>query len=125
MIKEIGAHEIYKHWTMFRIIELNGNKTIMSIWSFKRKIVPYGGLIKHNSCMCSHIFMQQWGVNYWENYFPVVNWMSVRAILTLSILIELHIKSVYFVLAYTQSDVKTEIFMELPIGFLLEGAHLR
>ena len=37
---------------------------------------------------------------------PVVNWMSVRATITLIILRELHIKSVDFVLAYTQYDVK-------------------
>ena len=49
--------------------------------------------------------------------------MSVRAILVLSIPIELHTNSVYFILAYTQADVKTDIFMELPIGFGVEGYH--
>ena len=29
--KEIGAHENYKHWNLVKIIELNGNNTIMSI----------------------------------------------------------------------------------------------
>ena len=65
------------------------------------------------------------GMNYWDTCYPVVNWISVKAILTRSILRELQTKSVYFVLAYTQSDVKTEIFMELPIGFEVEVAHLR
>ena len=37
---------------------------------------------------------------------PVVNWMSVRATITLIILRELHTKSVDFVLAYIQYDVK-------------------
>ena len=67
--------------------------------------------------------MHQWGVNYWETYYPVVNWMSVRPMLTLSILRELHTKSLNFVLTYTKDDAKTEIFMELPIGFGFEGAH--
>ena len=65
------------------------------------------------------------GVNYWETYSPVVNWMSVRAMLTLIILRDIHTKSVDFVLDYTQSGVKSEIFMELPIGFGIEGAHPR
>ena len=69
--------------------------------------------------------MQKLGVNYWETYSPVVYWMSVRAILTLRILRELHTKSVYFVLACTQADVKSEIFMELPILFGFEGDHPR
>ena len=28
-------------------------------------------------------------------------------------------------MAYTQADIKTEIFMELPISFGVEGAHHR
>ena len=49
--------------------------------------------------------------------------MPVKAMLTLSILREIHTKSVDFVLAYTQVDVKSEIFMELPIDFGVEGDH--
>ena len=55
----------------------------------------------------------------------MVNLISVRDILTLIILRYIHNKSVYIVLAYTHSDVKSEIFMELPIGFVGEGAHSR
>ena len=51
--------------------------------------------------------------------------MSVRAILTPSIIRVLHTKSVDFVLAYTQDDVTSEILMELPIGFRVEGGHPR
>ena len=51
----------------------------------------------------------------------MVNWMSVGSMITLSILREIHTKSVYFAPAYTQADVKTDIFMELPINFGVEG----
>ena len=44
---------------------------------------------------------------------------------TLIILRNLHTKSVGFVLAYTQADVKSEIFMEIPIRFGTEGDHPR
>ena len=55
----------------------------------------------------------------------MVNWIYVRAMLTLSIIRELHTKSVDFVLAYTWVDVKTGIFLELPIGFGFEGSQSR
>ena len=64
-------------------------------------------------------------VNYWATYSPVVNLMSISAMLTLSILRELHTKSVDFFLSYTQADVKTDIFMELNIDFLVKGDHPR
>ena len=49
--------------------------------------------------------------------------MFVRVIFTLIILRELNTKSVDFFLAQTQDDVKTEIFMEIPISFGVEGSH--
>ena len=51
--------------------------------------------------------------------------MSVIAMLTLTILRELHAKSADFVMAYTQDGAKTEILMKVPIGFELEGGHPR
>ena len=97
----------------------------MSIWYFKRKRSPYGSLIKHKARLCTHVSMHQWGVHYWDTYSPVVNWMSVRSIIILSILIGIHTKSVDFVLAYNKSDLKTDIFMGPPIGFGAEGAYPR
>ena len=48
--------------------------------------------------------------------------MSGGATNTLSMFRELHIKSGFF-LAYTQADLKSEIFMKLPIDFGVEGDH--
>ena len=76
------------------------------------------GLIKHKSRLCAHVGMPKLGVNYWDTYSPVVNCMSFRAILTQSVLWDIHTKSVDFVLDYTQADVETDIFMELTIFFL-------
>ena len=39
----------------------------------------------------------------------------------LSIILEIHTKSLDFILAYNQADEKTEICMELPIGLGVEG----
>ena len=53
----------------------------------------------------------------------MVNWISVRSILTPIILRELNTKSVDFVLVYAQADVKSEIFLELPIVFGVKVDH--
>ena len=78
----------------------------MPIWYFKINRAPYGRLIKHKYRLCVHGGMQKWGVNCWETYYPVVNWMCVRVMLTLIILRELHTRSVYFFLSYTQAGIK-------------------
>ena len=65
-----------------------------------------------------------WGES-WETYCPVLNRISVIAMLTLIILRGLHIKSVDLFLAYTQDDVKIHLFMKLTICFGVEGSHPR
>ena len=96
MINQKGYNESYNHWNLVRIRQLNGKKTIMSIWFFKRNRAPYGRLIKYKSRLCTYGGMHKWGVNYFDTYSPVVNWVSVGVILTLSILREIHTKSVFF-----------------------------
>ena len=47
----------------------------------------------------------------------MVNWISVRILLALSIIHKLESKSIDFVLAFPQADLEREVFMELPYGF--------
>ena len=48
MLDEIATHEEREHWTLLDRKEMPiGAKTIMAIWSFKRKRYPDGSLNKH------------------------------------------------------------------------------
>ena len=78
----------------------------MYIWSFKINRSPYGRPIKYKFFLCAHGGMQIWGMNYWETYPPVVNWLYITSMISLIILRELHNKSVDFILAYTQAYFK-------------------
>ena len=64
-------------------------------------------------------------VTFWDNYSRVVNWISVRGMLTTSILQKFHTKSVDFVLAYTQADGEPEIYMEVSLGFGVDEGQSR
>jgi hypothetical protein len=122
MIKEITDHETREHWTLIDRDKIPpGTKTIMSIWSFKRKRHPDGTLNKHKARLCAHGGMQTWGQNYWETYAPVVNWASVRLILAVAKIHNLPSKSIDFVLAFPQAPLEVPVYMELPMGFVPEG----
>ena len=90
-------------------------KTILSIWYFKRKIFPYGRLVKHNSILCAHGGMQKWGVKYWGNYYAVVNWIKVRTLLAIASIHEFPSRSIDFVLAYPQYDLDVDVFLWLHL----------
>jgi hypothetical protein len=118
MINEVDDHKTRKHWTLMKRYDLpNGTKTIMAIWSFKRKQYPDSTLNKHKARLCAHSGMQTWGQNYWETYAPVVNWASVRILLAVAKIHGLSSKSIGFVLAFPQADLEVPVYMELPLGF--------
>jgi hypothetical protein len=91
-------------------------KVIQAIWSFKRKRFPDGTLNKYKARLCAHGGMQEWGVNYWETYAPVVNWISVRFLLILGEIAGLESRAIDFVLAFPQADLDVPVYMALPLG---------
>jgi hypothetical protein len=71
MIKEVDDHKNRNHWTIMRCSDMPvDTKTIMSIWSFKRKHYPEGSLYNHKARLCEHSGMQTWGQNYWDTCMP-------------------------------------------------------
>ena len=55
MEKEIADHSSRNHWSVMRTSELPPKaKIIMAIWSFKRKRLPDGTLLKHKARLCAH-----------------------------------------------------------------------
>ena len=91
----------------------------MMIWSFKRKRRPDGTLAKYKARLCCHRRQHELGVNYWSTYAPVVSWSSIRILMTLARLNNMHTKSVDFVQAFPQAAVKTNIYLHNPPGVIL------
>lgn len=52
---------------------------------------------------------------------PVVTWGAIRLILVLSLIFGWATRQIDFVLAYTQADAETDIYMEIPQGIELDG----
>ena len=122
MIKEVTDHEERSHWVCVPRYEMpRGTSTILAIWSFKRKRLPSGEILKWKARLCCHGGMQQWGVNYWETYAPVVSWAVVRLLLLIASLKKKPTRSIDFVLAFPQAELEVPVYMELPAGFNPEG----
>ena len=100
MEKEFGSMHSDHIWDVVSRDSMSGIKPILAIWSFKRKRFPSGVINKYKARLCAHGGMQQWGINYWETYAPVVNWISVRFVLIVAQLTGLETKALDFVLAF-------------------------
>ncbi len=122
MLKESSEHEARNHWTVVRRSSMpEHTKPIQAIWLFKQKRFPDGSLNKHKARLCAHGGMQQWGVNFWETYAPVVNWISVRFLLILSEILGLDTQAIDFVLAFPQAKLDVPVYMFVPAGMKLTG----
>jgi hypothetical protein len=116
MIKELEDHKVNKHWKLVKRNTIGDAPTIKAIWSFKRKRRPDGSLLKHKARLCAHGGMQIHGENFWDTYAPVVQWISIRMMLTLSVIHDLYTTSIDFTLAFPQAKTDVTIYMEVPIG---------
>jgi hypothetical protein len=114
---ELAAHEERNHWTLIERKDMPiGTKTIMALWSFKRRRFPDGTLTKHKARLCVHGRQQTWGQDYWDTYAPIVTWASVCLLLIVAKFHGLQSKSIDFVLAFPQADLDVPVYMELPVG---------
>ncbi len=116
MIKELNDHHENNHWKLVKRSDIGKAKTVKAIWSFKWKRRPDGSLLKHKARLNAHGGMQVHGETYWDTYAPVVNWVSIRMMLTLSVIHNLYTTSIDFTLAFLQAEVETTIYMEVPLG---------
>jgi len=115
MKKELADHTNRRHWKVVSSTSLPpGTKPLMMVWSMKRKRDPAGEIIKWKARLCVHGGQSIKGIHYWDTYSPVVSWSTVRLVLILALIHGWAMRSVDFVLAFPQADVKTDIYLKLP-----------
>lgn len=69
---------LIKHDT-WKLVDLTlGNKAIGCKWVFKTMYKAYGTLNKHKTRLITKVYAQQEGINYEENFYPIVNMNIIR-----------------------------------------------
>ena len=123
MQKEIQDHEQRKHWTVVQRDQLpKGTPILPAVWSMRRKRrLATREIYKWKARLTIHGGKQEYGVNYWETYSPVVRWSTIRLFLILASIHGWHTRQLDFVLAYPQAPVECDLYMEIPQGFEING----
>jgi hypothetical protein len=70
----------------------------------------------HKARLNIHGGKQEYGVNYFETYAPVVTWFAIRFFIILGIFLGWSMRQIDFILAYPQAPVEHDLYMELPPG---------
>jgi hypothetical protein len=78
--------------------------------------------IKSNKARLNlHGGKQIYGMNYFETYAPVVTWFAIRLMIIFGIIFCWALHQVDFVMAYPQTPIEMDIYMELAQG--IQTAH--
>ena len=116
IINEINDHVQRKHWKLIPREDVpTSQKILPSVWSMKRKRdIKTQKVYKWKARLNIHGGKQVYGVNYTETFSPVVNWITVRLLLILSLIHGWKTRQVDFILAFPQADIECPMYMELP-----------
>ena len=92
-------------------------KPVNAVWAFKRKRDLLGNITKYRARLNVHGGQTKEGIHYWDSYAPVVHWLTVRIVLILSLIENLHSRSIDFVLAFPQTMIKVDVYMRIQFGY--------
>mmetsp|Transcript_15021 Transcript_15021/g.28265 ORF Transcript_15021/g.28265 Transcript_15021/m.28265 type:complete len:2300 (+) Transcript_15021:159-7058(+) len=93
-------------------------KILKGTWAFKLKRLPDGMPLKYKARYCCRGDMQTEGVDYFDTYAPVVQWSTIRLILTLTLKHGWSTRQVDYTNAFAQADIQEEVYIEPPRGFV-------
>jgi len=118
VIKEINGHVENKNWKIIPRSEVPEGATVVpSVWALRRKRdLTTNEITKYKARLNLHGGKQEFGVNYFDTYAPVITWFAVRLMLMFGIINGWAMRQVDFVMAYPQAPIEMDMYMELPPG---------
>src|SRR5438445_7327113 len=95
-----------------------GAKVIGSKWIFKLKRKIDGSIERYKARLVAKGYNQRPGFDYLEIFAPTVRLSSIRVILALAAIQDLHLCSIDVSHAYLNGDMDCEVYMVQPEGFV-------
>jgi len=85
-------------------------------WVFKIKMLPNGQIDKYKARLYARGFTQQYGVDYFNTFAPVVRMESLRILLAYAAVKDLEVHQMDVVSAYLLGELEEEAYLKLPDG---------
>ena len=106
-------------WTLQSLPE--GRNAVGCKWVFKIKLDAEGKVERYKARLVAQGFTQRYGIDYDETFSPVVRFESIRSLLAIASQHELIVHQMDVKTAFLNGELKEEIFMKQPEGFVEGG----
>lgn len=94
-------------------------KVVDTRWVYKIKWSNDKREVKFKSRLVARGFSQEYGVNYFDTYAPVVKSSSVRMLMAIAARCNLKVQQIDIRNAYVNSDLEEEVFIEQPDSLIV------
>ena len=101
-------------WTWESVPRTKGMNVLKSTWAFKLKRLPDGTAYRHKARFCARGDLQKEGIDFFETYAPVVQWSTIRLLLSTVLTEGWTTRQVDNTNAFAQADLKEEVYVEYP-----------
>eukprot|EP00253_Pinus_taeda_P012398 PITA_12398 len=98
-----------------------GTKPIGCKWVYKNKYKVDGSLDKHKVRLVAKGFAQKEGVDYEETFAPTAKWATIRTLFALAAQNGWKVHQMDVKTAFLNGDLKENVFMSQPEGFVVKG----
>ena len=92
-----------------------------SKWIFKLKANAEGVVERYKARLVAQGFSQKFGEDYDETFCPVVRHESIRTLIALSVQNGLKLHQMDITTAFLNGELKEEVYMKQPEGFVVKG----
>ena len=119
MKTEIESLKINDVWELVELPE--DHKVIGSKWVFRVKTDADGKVETHKARLVAQGFSQTFGDDYDETFSPVARFESIRTVIALAAKYGLKLHQMDVTTAFLNGDLKEEVYMQQPEGFVEKG----
>ncbi|CAB4028654.1 Hypothetical predicted protein, partial [Paramuricea clavata] len=119
MEKEMESLKTNEVWNLVELPE--NRKAVGSKWVFRVKTDADGTVETHKARLVAQGFSQTFGDDYDETFSPVARFESVRTVIALAAQHGLKLHQMDVTTAFLNGDLKEEVYMKQPEGFIDKG----
>lgn len=121
MEEEMTSLKKNKTWDLVPLP--HDRKAVGCKWVYRVKQNSEGKIDRFKARLCAKGYSQREGIDYEETFSPVVRYDSVRVLLAIAASKDMEIRQFDVKTAFLNGDLKEEVYMEQPKGFVSKGSN--